>query len=174
MIRTDNPATWHAKYLDMDAKISDDGVYRYWLSRRIGMGERTVAFIGLNPSTADALKDDPTIRRCVWFARTWGFDWLLMANLHALRATNPKLLVTAEDPIGPDNAEYLKWVVKRSEIVVAAWGAHRLHCTAHAFVGWLRSLPYVHCLGTTQGGHPRHPLYISRASSLKPFGNLQP
>ena len=72
-------------YLDASADISDDGMYRYWLSRRLSMGERTVLFVGLNPSTADATKDDPTIRRCVGFARAWGFDgsvsvWLSAAG----------------------------------------------------------------------------------------------
>lgn len=75
------------KYLQMDAAISDCGTYRYWLARRLSMGERAVAFVGINPSTADATKDDPTIRKCVGFAQRWGYDWLYMLNLCAFRST---------------------------------------------------------------------------------------
>ena len=71
------------------ADISPDGLYRYSLSRRLTAGNRTVLFVGLNPSTADATADDPTIRRCAGFARSWSFDWLLMGNLYALRSTDP-------------------------------------------------------------------------------------
>ena len=76
-------------YLEAFAEISRDGVYRYRLTRRLSPGNRTVLFVGLNPSTADATHDDQTIKRCVGYARAWGYDVLLMGNLHAYRATDP-------------------------------------------------------------------------------------
>jgi hypothetical protein len=82
------------KYLDMGAEMSECGEYRYWLSRRLSMGERFVLFVGLNPSTADAMQDDPTIRREVDFARRWGYDWYLKGNVYAYRSTDPKRLYT--------------------------------------------------------------------------------
>ena len=85
------------RYLDMGAELSEDGQYRYWLSRRLSMGERAVLFVGLNPSTADATKDDPTIRKCVGFASRWGYDWLYMGNVHAYRSTNPEGLKPLDD-----------------------------------------------------------------------------
>ncbi len=78
--------------------------YRYALLRRWGEGKNAM-FIGLNPSTADETADDPTIRRCVSFAKAWGFGGLCMANLFAYRATNPADMLMQADPIGPDNAE---------------------------------------------------------------------
>ena len=80
-------------YLSASAEISPDGRYRYSLSRQMKRGTRAVLFIGLNPSMADGVSDDPTLRRCVGFARSWDFDWLLMGNLHALRSTRPKAAV---------------------------------------------------------------------------------
>src|SRR5262245_2535132 len=117
-------------YLYASADISSDGVYRYSLSRRLSHGDRAVLFVGLNPSTADGATDDPTIRRCVGFARSWGFDWLLMGNLYALRSTDPKGLMRVEDPIGPKNQGKLRNLTRRTELVVAAWGARRLHKSA--------------------------------------------
>lgn len=155
------------KYLDTGAELSEDGLYRYWLSRRLSMGERTVLFVGLNPSTADATQDDPTIRRCAGFARQWGFDWLLMGNVCAYRATNPKALLTVDDPVGPMNQEALKWMTHRAELVVAAWGKNRLNCYAHTLAGWILSLPHTRCLGRNGDGTPKHPLYLPTVTALQ-------
>lgn len=154
------------KYLAMEADISADGLYRYWLSRRLSMGERTVLFVGLNPSTADAALDDPTIRRCVGFAKAWGFDWLLMGNVCAYRATNPKALFSVDDPVGPDNQEALKWMAHKAELIVAAWGGHRLTCYAQTLAGWILSLEHTRCLGQNGDGTPKHPLYLPKTSPL--------
>ena len=95
--------------------------YRYTLWRRWSKGE-TVQFIGLNPSTADATLDYPTIRRCIGFAKTWGFGSLIMTNLFAWRATQPKDMLSALDPVGPDNDDALKVVYVHTVLTVAAWG----------------------------------------------------
>lgn len=147
------------KYLDASAAISDDGCYRYWLSRRLTPGERTVLFVGLNPSTADATQDDPTIRRCVGYARDWGFDWLLMGNIYAWRSTDPKKLKLVDEPVGPGNQDALKWMAQQAELVIAAWGKQRLTCYGYTLSKWVLSLPICRALGFNQDGTPVHPLY---------------
>jgi hypothetical protein len=158
-------------YLDTGAEFSPCGEYRYALWRRLSMGERAVAFVGLNPSTADATMDDPTIRRCVGFARAWGFDWLYMLNLHAFRSTDPRVLATEIDPVGPGNWEALQRLTQKADLVVAAWGANDLHGAAVEYARRLAALPRTHCLGRTKGGSPKHPLYLAAATPLVP---LQP
>lgn len=158
------------KYLDASADISDDGLYRYALYRRLSMGERTVLFVGLNPSTADATQDDPTIRRCAGFARSWGFDWLYMGNLNAWRSTDPKRLPKEIDggaAVGPRNQEALTWMAQRAEIVVACWGQHKLNQYARTLSRIILALPHARCLGRNDDGSPRHPLYLPRTTTLE-------
>lgn len=154
-------------YLDQKAYISDDGLYRYWLRRKLREGPRILAVIGLNPSTADDLVDDPTIRKVVGFANIWGFDDVWMGNLHAYRSTNPKRLSQVDDPVGPENREVLMDMVGWSEVVVAAWGANRLSCYAHALGEWILSLRHTRTLGRNQDGSPRHPLYLPYTTKLQ-------
>lgn len=154
------------KYLHSDAYISPGGEYRYWLSRRLGMGERAVLFVGLNPSTADALTDDATIRRCVGFARRWEYDWFYMGNLYAYRSPSPRKLCAVDDPVGPENSEQLKWLTQKADIVVAAWGAHRLDHYVEALANRILALPHVWCLGQNEQGSPRHPLYLPTHTPL--------
>ena len=156
-----------ASYLDASAEISDDGLYRYWLSRRLGMGERAVLFVGLNPSTADAKQDDQTIRRCVGYARDWGFDWLFMGNVYAFRSTDPKGLLTADEPVGPMNQDALKWMTRKAEIVVAAWGNNPLNSDARTLARWVLSLPHTRCLGENKNGSPKHPLFLRSDTPLR-------
>jgi hypothetical protein len=79
-------------------------------------------FVGLNPSTADETSDDPTIRRCIAFAKSWGYSALCMTNLFAYRATDPKIMKKAQYPVGPDNDDYLKMLSAGAGVVIAAWG----------------------------------------------------
>lgn len=150
------------------AVLSDCGTYRYFLSRRFGFEARTVAFIGLNPSIADATLDDPTIRRCVNFAKSWGAGSLWMVNLFAFRSTQPRALHAAADPIGPDNDAWLDRAVSAAELVVAAWGTHgsllgRSEQVRRRFQGKL------HSLSLTKSGMPGHPLYIRADTKPSPF-----
>lgn len=151
-----------------DAALSVCGRFRWWLLREWADGRpETVAFVMLNPSTADATLDDPTIRRCMGFARTWGFARLLVANLFPLRATDPDELLTAEDPTGgPDGVEVLGQVA-RCERVVAAWGSSsiptRFAGRREEVLAILAAGP-VWCLGRTADGQPRHPLYVAGAT----------
>lgn len=154
----------------MSAVISECGKYRYLLERRTNCPLRWVhpmLFIMLNPSTADAETDDPTIRRCLRFAESHACTRLTVVNLFALRATNPKELFLAEDPVGPENDWHLEEQINRHStgIIVAAWGAHP---AARQREKWFR-VPGLQCFGLTKAGAPRHPLYLPAKATLKPF-----
>lgn len=151
-------------YVLSAAELSACRRYRYALWRRWSDGHKTVLFIGLNPSTADAARDDPTVRRCVGFAKHFGFDAMALANLFAFRATKPKALLRASDPIGPANDRWLAQLAQQAELVVAAWGSScRMSQRGAAVIAMLGN---VYCLGTTRAGFPRHPLYLHRDTSL--------
>ena len=121
----------------------------------------------LNPSTADAEKFDPTVRRCFGFARDWGFGGLEVVNLFALRSTYPDLLGKAGDPVGPGNDAAILTAVEGSDLVVAAWGIHgRLHGRDRAVLKLIEGIADLYCLGTTKAKDPLHPLH--QPKSLKP------
>jgi hypothetical protein len=149
--------------METGAEISVCGRYRYTLWRRWATGPQ-VLFVGLNPSTADATLDDPTIRRCIGFAKAWGYGGLLMANLFAWRATDPRHMLAAADPVGPRNDQALLEVHGKAALTVAAWGAQGSFLGRELVVRSL--LPHLHVLRLTKGGHPGHPLYLP--SSLRP------
>src|SRR5579883_1527453 len=144
------------------------GPYRYTLWRVWSTALPKVTFILLNPSTADALRDDPTIRRCVGFARTWGFGSLEIVNLFAYRATHPRQLKTAPDPVGPANDTAILQAVSSAQLVVVGWGTQgRLYGRDRAV---LRLLPdSICCLGATRAGFPCHPLYLKKDTAPVPY-----
>jgi hypothetical protein len=150
------------------ATLSDCGRYRYRLNRWWAVGEYA-RFIMLNPSTADATVDDPTIRRCMSFARDWGFAGIVVHNLFALRATNPRMLRITDDPIGPDNDGYLTKKHFDAGITVCAWGTNGgLHNRAEVVLELLKDAGVSPlCLGKTKDGHPRHPLYLRKDARLE-------
>lgn len=139
------------------AVLSADRRYRYTLWRRWGDGKACM-FVGLNPSTADADIDDPTIRRCVNFARAWGFDALVMTNLFAWRATDPRDMMAAVDPVGVDNDWWLQAASVGCGLTVAAWGAGGAYQGRGVEVR--RMLREPHYLRLTKSGQPGHPLYL--------------
>ena len=144
------------------ASFSRCRTYRYVLRRHWDFGHGTVAFIGLNPSTATATEDDPTMRRCIRFAQDWGYAQFIMLNLFAFRATDPRDLVRADEPLGPRNRRTIARIARESDCVVAAWGAHPMAAT-HARTIVTHGGP-LQCLGTTRNGSPRHPLYVAAAT----------
>lgn len=153
--------------MQRSARLSTDRRYRYELWRRWGAGPFCM-FIGLNPSTADETEDDPTIRRCVAFARSWGYDGLCMTNLFAYRSTEPKdmkLIGTAA--VGLENDLTLDKLSRTAGVVVAAWGTHGTHLrrdeTVKLFIGGL------HYLRLTKDGHPAHPLYLPADLTPQPW-----
>lgn len=148
--------------------------YRYTLTRGPWLnGEGTVLFVMLNPSTADEHQDDPTIRRCVGFAQSWGFRRLTVGNLYALRATDPRELFRAADPVGPRNDLALIELARWADEVIVAWGAtqHPQPARAQHLLELLRAAHGpVKCLGLTPAtGQPRHPLYAAADTPLRPY-----
>jgi hypothetical protein len=137
------------------AILSPDLRYRYHLHRSWGSGPR-VGFAMLNPSKADSDIDDPTIVRCMGFARRWGYDGIEVVNRFALRATDPDQLMdySSVDAFGPDNDKWLK-TMGALPLVIAAWGSHRAvrHAPLLPDIEW-------HCLAINTDGQPKHPLYI--------------
>lgn len=150
------------------AQMSDDGLYRYTLNRSWHENGKRACFIMLNPSTADAEKDDPTIRRCISFARREGFGRLIVVNLFAYRATNPKELLTAEDPIGnPENDHWIARSAALSTLTICAWGAFGNFTDRYKDVRYLLRNFRPHCLGWTKDMIPRHPLYLPKNAPLQ-------
>lgn len=150
------------------AVLSEDGLYRYFLSRTWDKRGKIIVIVGLNPSTADASIDDPTIRRCVRFAKDWGGGSLWMVNLFAYRATDPSMLRKAADPIGPENDQWLTMAVDHAHLAVAAWGNHGSLFGRAAGV-YTKFPGKFHALSVTQQGMPGHPLYLRADSIPRPY-----
>lgn len=157
------------------AIFDEEGHYRYRLNRIWDAGSGPIArFIGLNPSTATELDDDPTIRRCIDFSKRWGCGGLIMLNLFAWRSTDPRGLRNTRHPVGILNDYYLAMNVgaARDGItpVVCCWGNHggRL-LRGHQVTPMLRheSGDRLQCLGVTKQDHPKHPLYLKATTPLK-------
>lgn len=190
------------EYIDKGATISACGRYRYrlWREWRLwpepakwhwwteedgtpvvdGAGKQlgeplSCIFIMLNPSTADGAEDDPTIRRCVGYARRWGYDRIDVLNLFAHRATDPRALLAlndADDPVGPDNKRAFERVLYSGRPVgpiICAWGAHGAHLGQdETALGWLVEHERF-ALGLTKDGHPKHPLYLKSDAAPVPY-----
>lgn len=174
------------RYVHKSAVLSEAVLYRYRLSRWWGPGKRLV-YLMMNPSTADASVDDATIRKCMGFAASWNYDGIEVVNLFALRSRDPAALVTAADPVGPDNLHAIYEVVKDIDtatgVVMCAWGCEStmnkmgasgftLATTAcgtiHAI---LRVLPDTKLMtfGLTKGGTPRHPLMLPYSTKAENY-----
>jgi hypothetical protein len=156
---------------ESSATISSCGLYRYVLQRRWGAGTHCL-FVGLNPSTAGVSTDDATTRKCMRLASSWGFSGMTIANLFAVRCRHPQILSTHRDPIGPENDRFLLPTIEQAHTVVAMWGNHGLksyglserrdQCILSLRNDW-------QCVGITQQGAPRHPLYVTNRSRLMKF-----
>lgn len=159
-----------------DAVFSSCGTYRYGLMRDWGgwNGQGHALWVMLNPSTATAEIDDPTIRRCQTFAIRWGLEGITVVNLFAFRSTQPAGLSTTEDPVGPRNDAVLAAVAAsdKFKITVAAWGRHgvlqnRGATVAGIFAGKGRTLHRV--APVTRNGQPGHPLYVKGDAEPVPW-----
>jgi hypothetical protein len=156
--------------MERGALFSPDRTYRYVLTRRWEDSYRGWAmFIGLNPSTADENLDDPTIRRCVAYAQSWGYSGLSMLNLFAFRATKPADMMQAEDPVGPENDQLLQSWSKIASVVIAAWGNHGSFRNRDAHVSAL--IPCLHVLRCNKDGSPAHPLYLPKTLAPRPWND---
>jgi len=155
---------------EKSAVISRCGQYRYELRRVWDEGKALVNFIGLNPSTADDKVDDPTIRRCIAFARDWGYGGLIMTNLFSYRLTDSRKLKNVREPVGTPNWLYQKEAAYDADIAVACWGSHpmaqeegeRLRIKLKNYSGM-----DLKCIKQTRPGIPWHPLYLK--AELKPI-----
>ena len=146
---------------ESSAVFSDCRTWRYSLSRKWAPGPR-VLFILLNPSRANEHKNDPTIIRCMRFANGWGFGSLIVCNLFAFRTPSPELMKNADDPIGPDNDD---WIIGRAigaDQIILAWGAHGNYLSRDSAVLEILKGRELFCLGKTKDGFPKHPLYLPR------------
>lgn len=154
-------------FMRSDALLSPCGRYRHWLSREWDADLPVCGFVMLNPSTADADLDDPTIRRCIGFAKREGCGGLIVANVYQLRATDPAEIKRADDPVGPDADSHILQAARRATgPMIAAWGTHAGERGKH--VAQLLS-GHLLCLGTTKSGAPRHPLYLAADTPLVAF-----
>jgi hypothetical protein len=159
------------------AHISECGRYRYQLKRHWGgmFSGAFVPFVMLNPSTADSDIDDPTIRRCMGFAQRDGASGIVVANLFAFRSTNPKALLTCNDPFGPGNKsnleEVARFAIAAAQPIVCAWGTGgSIWNGARSGIDILqRAGANLVCLGKTKDGHPRHPLYVKATQPFEAF-----
>ncbi len=158
--------------LESKASFSEDRRYRFSLYRRWAELGAEVLFICLNPSTADEHYDDPTVWRCVNFARDWGFRGMWLGNLFALVTTDPAKLSTPEiyevfDPVGRGNDLALKAMAARCAIVVYAWGNHGRIANRGRQVADM--IIMARCFGINKTGEPKHPLYLPRHAQLIRF-----
>ncbi len=170
--------------LDRKTEFSPCRKYRYTLWREWGNDARQlwngenghtmkppgafVQFIGLNPSTADETKDDPTIRRCIAYAKAWGFSGICMTNIFAFRATDPEVMKKEKDPVGfyGLNDANLLSIGMDAGLIVAAWGNHGTHLNrGYNLAQWLRKTHgmKLHCFRITKLGQPEHPLYMKKS-----------
>ena len=143
------------------AEFSPCRTWRYALWRLWDDRLPKVAFVGLNPSTADETANDPTIRRCIDFAKRWEYGGLYMLNIFAYRATDPRDMKSVVDPDGPGNDLSLRRWCAEATLIVAAWGNHGMHrsrCNEILDLG----LGRLFSLGETKHGQPKHPLYLSQ------------
>ena len=157
------------------ALFSPDRAYRYLLTRRIGGGSRgRLLFVMLNPSKADETRDDATIRRCIGFAKRWGYGEMDVVNLFGLMATDARELLRHKDPVGAGNDAAIRAALARADVVALAWGNHAAHpkhrARAEVVLGMARDVckPY-RIGGLTKMGQPRHPLRLPYDATLVPY-----
>lgn len=153
-----------------EAVISDCGIYRYSLTRIWDESKPKVMFIMLNPSTADHEQDDPTIRRCISFAKSWGYGGLYVCNLFAYRATNPADLLKVDNPFGDKNIWHTRQLLDKVEKVICAWGnkkiVDKIIGKGNSYENLYFAYETLHYIDLSKDGVPKHPLYLK--SDLEP------
>lgn len=147
------------------AVISYCGLYRYELTRTWHEGRKTLVFLMLNPSIGDHERDDPTLWKCMTIADREGYGGIYVANLFAFRSTDPKALELVSDPVGPDNDDCLRNIVRfGASCVVAAWGANKVGSREKDI---LDMFPRLYCLGRNRDGSPRHPCRLPNDTPIE-------
>lgn len=152
---------------NVEVLFDETKTYRYLLTCSWGAGEGTVTFVMLNPSIGDEERCNPTMKRCVDFARDWGYRSMHVVNLFSCISVKPTGLLEIDDPVGANNDAHIVQAAAGSDLVVFAWGAKYgdIGGRDQEVAALLRDVP-LHCIGKTKHGHPRHPLYLKK--NLKP------
>jgi hypothetical protein len=161
---------------DAGAQFSDDEIYRYTLTRQWKDG-KCVCFLMFNPSTATATILDPTIRKCVGFARRWNYGRLVVLNLYAVRSTDPRAVARmGSSAVGPMNDYWIVEALKESRELICAWGCAQYApyigkriTHVMALIKEYREYTPINCLGYRKDGHPRHPLMLPYDTAREPF-----
>jgi hypothetical protein len=153
--------------MEGQAEFDQTGQYRFTLWRSWDKHKPRLGFVMLNPSRADATRNDPTIRRCIGFGQDWGFGAVEIVNLFAYRTPQPQRLRQIADPIGCDNDKYLIQASRRSRFLVLAWGNWGSLINRGQAVRNLLATSDCRCFGFTRFGQPRHPLYLPKSSKLE-------
>lgn len=156
--------------MEKDAVI--EGNYRYLLKRKWDVKKPQITFVMLNPSIADAYQDDPTLRKCISFAKSWDYGFLEVVNLFAYRATNPRELNQVVDPVGLKNNYYIELATKSAALIIVAWGTKgSMKNQDKEVLNLISAKQPLYCLGLTKYGHPRHPLYVKRSTEAIIFSS---
>lgn len=158
--------------IERKASFSRCRRYRYQLKRRWEDGDGSCVFIGLNPSTADASTDDPTIRRCMGFAQNWGFNELIMVNLFAYRTPHPSLLKKCDDPVGSGNRQALRRACGSAQRIVVAWGNDGAYLDQASKFAIIWAEHTLYCFGLSKNDQPLHPLYQRREAKLVKYTQM--
>ncbi len=149
------------------AVFSEDRRYRYGLWRNWRPTGKRILFIGLNPSTADEKRNDPTIRRCLGFARDWGYSGAMVGNLFAYRATRPEDLRKASHPVGPENTDWILKMDGLADQTIVCWGNQGGLMDQDQVIMALLNQPY--CMKINASGAPTHPLYLKKSLRPAPY-----
>jgi hypothetical protein len=160
--------------METGACFDASGLYRYSLWRVWNRHTPKLVFIMLNPSTADAEINDPTIRRCIGFAQVWGYGRLEVVNLFGLRTPDPHRLRQAPDPVGDQCDAYIQTAAQQADRIILAWGNWGNFCGRDQTVLSLLTSYKLFCLGRNQSGQPRHPLYLKRDVEPIPYAACRP
>lgn len=156
------------------AVVSDDQLYRYRLTRYWDFAKPTLGFIMLNPSTADGEHDDNTIIKCVKYARRWGYGGLMVCNLYAWRATDPRGLGRTPEPVGPLNDQFLTLMFAMAATartaIVAGWGNHAQPERVKQVLGLPLATEHLYALEVNANGSAKHPLYIKDDAEIQQYG----
>ncbi len=164
----------------MSAIISECGLYRYRLERDVAMDGPVFAFIGVNPSTADAVENDATVRKWIGFVKRWGGKRFLVGNAFAYRSKDVRVLAAAADPIGLMNDWHIMQMAAQADVIVPCWGdTAKVPKRLRARFGFLAEMltgadKPIQCFGLTKGGDPLHPQMLAYATPLITFPGAQP